>query len=143
MIEYKQGIKPLPKWAEEIVYRVIDEVKIWKLVITSTVRTPEEQAKAMLNNRATYGLDSQLKLYGPAGDEVLRQTTFDDMVAAIYRIGPEKVSKHCTNDPDLAVFDVRPACLKGKEKEFVSVMGRYGKVIEPPVDPVFHVEIKR
>ena len=74
-------------------------------VITSTLRTPDEQARVMYRN-AKQDLDSQFKLYGRAGDKVLTvykenysATNVIDLMAkkieSLLRKG-EKVSKHCT-----------------------------------------------
>ena len=74
-------------------------------VITSTLRTPDEQARVMYRN-AKQDLESQFRLYGRAGDKVLtvykenhNATNVIDLMAkkieSLLRKG-EKVSKHCT-----------------------------------------------
>ena len=92
--------------------------------ITSTARTPEDQARAMFNNIRNTGPAAQIALYAPAGDAVI-QVYVDEtagmtpaqitanaaaiqaaMVAEINAQGPEKVSKHCGDPAVRSVIDV-------------------------------------
>ena len=75
-------------------------------VITSTIRTPEEQAAIMLEN-AKKNLDKQYDLYGDSGDLVLdvykenksKADVLKLMIAEIKRLesSGERVSKHCVS----------------------------------------------
>jgi hypothetical protein len=74
--------------------------------ITSTARTPEDQARAMYNNIVGTSVKDQKDLYGHWGDMVIDQYSASkkagksadqikaDMAAKIREIGPEKVSRH-------------------------------------------------
>ena len=74
-----------------------------KIVVTSTYRTPEEQAMAMLANIKKTSVDTQKKIYGVNGDKVLdvyRSGVSDAenvaaMAAKIKEVGPRNVSHHC------------------------------------------------
>lgn len=87
------------------------------IVITSTSRTPREQAKAMLDNIRLHGINSQLELYGPNGDQVINvyspQRTYAEnlnlMEQKIYELGPDKVSHHCCDFNVKNVVDVSVA----------------------------------
>ena len=82
--------------------------------ITSTARTPEQQARAMLNNIKKNGVASQKKLYAPPGDCVVDvydptksdEENYQNMLAENYRQGPTKVSKHCADLSKLNVLDI-------------------------------------
>lgn len=82
--------------------------------ITSVARTPEEQAKAMLNNIKKNGVQSQLKIYRLPGQKVILtynknlsdEANLRNMIAKILEEGPTKVSKHCADFSVLNVFDV-------------------------------------
>lgn len=77
--------------------------KYGRIVITSTLRSPEKQASIMLENTKTKGVDYQLALYGKYGDAVIRaynpnasdEENLQAMTAEVYKQGPRNVSKHC------------------------------------------------
>lgn len=85
--------------------------------ITNTVRTPEEQAEAMLYNIGQTGPERQIKIYADAGDKVIRvydknkkpEENLKAMIEKIYEVGPYNVSKHCASAEDLKklnTFDI-------------------------------------
>ena len=84
------------------------------IVVTSTARTPEQQARAMLNNIKKTGVEAQKKLYAPYGDMVIDvynpllsdTDNIRNMTDKIYEVGPEHVSKHCADLSVLNVLDV-------------------------------------
>ncbi len=85
-----------------------------KIYITSVARTPEEQARAMLNNIKKNGVDSQIRLYANPGDNVIRvynpnlsdEQNLAAMIAQIYKEGPGNVSHHCADTSVLNVVDI-------------------------------------
>jgi len=86
-----------------------------EIIITSTTRTPEAQAKAMLDNIIKFGVQSQLNLYhGKPGEKVVRvynssvtyNQNYANMLAKIKELGPSTVSKHCADMSKLNVVDI-------------------------------------
>ena len=85
-----------------------------KIIITSTFRSPEQQAKAMLNNIKKTGIDAQLNLYANPGDAVIRayNPNYSDadnlsaMIAEIYNQGPRNVSKHCMTAEEYKTLNI-------------------------------------
>lgn len=127
-----------------------------RLTITSTQRSPQDQARVMFDNIERDGVARQKALYKPAGQSVIDAyvaakaagKTADEikaaMVARILEIGPEKVSRHAADPRVLNVFDVSPASVAHQEA-FVAAArndGRVAKVLTPAEnDPAFHLEI--
>lgn len=128
-------------------------------VITSTSRTPADQARIMFNNISTKGVASQKALYAAAGDSVIdefvkakkagknRDQIIAAMEAKIRAIGPDKVSHHCADPARLNVVDVAPSSV-AKPKAFESAVraaitrGKVSKFLTPGNnDPAFHIEI--
>jgi hypothetical protein len=127
-----------------------------QLTITSTQRSPQDQARVMYDNIMRDGVAKQKALYKPAGQSVIDAYVAaknagkspDDikaaMVARILEIGPEKVSRHAADPKVLNVFDVSPASV-AHQTAFVQAARndqRVAKVLTPAEnDPAFHLEI--
>ena len=127
-----------------------------RLTITSTQRSPQDQARVMFDNIVRDGVARQKALYKPAGQSVIDAYVTaknagespDDikaaMVARILEIGPEKVSRHAADPKVLNVFDVSPASV-ARQTAFVQAARndhRVAKVLTPAEnDPAFHLEI--
>jgi len=159
VIKYSPGIAPLPPNKEQILKDTLASVGIESLTLSSTFRTPAQQAQAMYNNAQTLGIASQRKLYGPAGNKVLDTyqlkksynygpaDTIAAMAITILSIGPSNVSAHCTSDPQkLLAFDIPPAQIPPEKKSlFESAMKKaMSKFLIPGVttgEPVYHAEI--
>lgn len=125
--------------------------------ITSTSRTPRDQARAMYNNIVANGVASQRALYAAAGDQVIdayvaskeagkdRDGILADMTAAIQRIGPGRVSKHCADPAVLGVIDVGPSSVENKAQFVAAVEAdpRVSNFLHPgnSNDPAYHIEI--
>jgi hypothetical protein len=160
-INYSLGINPLPASRETIIKDTLDKAGIPSITVTSTYRTPEQQARAMYDNIVNQGVETQFKLYGPAGDEVIKEYVFHrnagegmtDILKAMARkirtLGPSNVSAHCTADPEKQVtFDILPGSIpKDKKNIFETAMkGITGKFLIPGVttgELVYHAEIKK
>ena len=59
-------------------------------------------------------------------------------------IGPSKVSRHCSSDPNLNVFDINPRSVNNL-KTFQNTIrndSRVTKIIPYPKDPGVHIVIK-
>lgn len=126
--------------------------------ITSTSRTPEDQARAMYNNLVATSVPRQKKLYGAAGDQVIdvyvvqkaAGKTADQIKAAmeakIKALGPTHVSRHCADPSVLNVIDIAPSTIANKQAFETAVLaakarGKVSHFITPPTDPAYHLEI--
>ncbi len=124
-------------------------------LISSTSRTPADQARVMFNNLEKYGVAHQKALYGRSDDSVIdvyarskaAGKTSDqikaDMETKIKEVGPTNVSRH-TGDPNvLNVFDVAPSSITDKVafEKAVKADTRVTKFLVPPQDPGYHLEI--
>lgn len=138
---------------EDIMFRSA----ISTLTVTSTARTPQEQAKVMFDNLELHGITQQKKLYGKFGDRVideysaLKQQGKSDieiivgMTNKILSIGPSKVSSHAGDPTKINVVDIAPSSIPAaKRPSFeMSVKSdqRVSRFFLPPKDPAYHIEI--
>lgn len=119
--------------------------------ITSTARTPEQQARAMLNNIKKNGVASQKNLYAPPGDCVIDvynsaksdEENYQNMLAEIYRQGPTKVSKHCADLSKLNVLDISRRNLTATQiSTIISYLESLGaRCIDEKDNHCVHIEI--
>lgn len=108
------------EYAKNVIRLALKESGMSTAVITSTMRTPEEQARIMLRN-AKKNYQQQIDLYGPTGDAVLKvykdnkslkdEQIIDLMVKKIEALKKNnKVAlRHCSTEEDykkLNVFDI-------------------------------------
>ena len=157
--KYAANIKPLVPAAEDALDHVLEKCDLAGALVTSTVRTPEDQARIMYDNLETHGVIAQRKLYKPAGGGVIIDVYEHQkamgampvdvkhaMAQKVIELGPEHVSAHCTADPNKSVFDVAPSSIPDERMKMfvnqVSVMSGLIKFLRPPVDPAFHLEIR-
>lgn len=158
-IKFGQGAKPtkVSNFSKGVLSDILKSAKIKSCMITSTQRSPEDQARVMYDNLVFYGVTHQKKLYGPFGDKVIEvyvqlkksgesaSTIKNAMVRKVIELGPAKVSKHCA-DPDVVnVIDISPKSISDKEsfQKAVSKDSRVSKFITPPTDPSYHLEINQ
>ncbi len=135
---------------------VLDRAGLASATVTSGVRTPADQARVMYDNIRQYGVDSQKKLYGPNGDQVIdvyvahakepRDRVIALMRAKILELGPSRVSKHCSDTHD--VIDVAPSSIADRKRfeealHWAKDQGEISHVILPPSDPAYHIEKPR
>jgi hypothetical protein len=125
------------------------------VVITSTQRTPEAQARAMLTNILNHGVESQLRLYGPAGRQVVgvaaegiqqhlsNDEILSNMVAEINRIGPGRVSRHSGDPRIINVIDISPRTITNRDNFVREIRANNINLFQPPRDPAFHLEIRQ
>lgn len=130
-------------------------------VITSTVRSPAKQARAMFVNIEATSAQTQLNLYGKAGKQVIKEyqrlkplghsqaTIVSAMEAVIIALGPERVSRHCGNPAEINVIDIAPSSIADRAK-FLNALnaalaaGTISKFLSPANgDPAFHIEIQQ
>lgn len=124
-------------------------------LITSTARTPADQARVMYANIVRTGVARQKQLYAAAGDMVIDEYVKAKragkteveikaaMEAKIIAIGPTKISHHAADPNILCVFDVAPSSIAKKAafEKAVRADRRVKKFLMPPVDPAYHLEI--
>jgi hypothetical protein len=127
--------------------------------ITSSARTPYEQALAMYNNILSRGVEDQKALYGSYGDKVIdvyieqkaagksKGEILESMEAKILELGPRNVSRHCADFNKLVVVDIAPSSISNKSG-FTATAYNYetsgvlSKFLQPEDgDPAYHLEI--
>lgn len=130
------------------------------VTITSTFRTPSEQAKIMYDNIISDGITSAYNLYSSCGDKVVdvyvsekrkgysASQIIADMKAKIDELGPQNVTHHCSNSTDSAyVFDVGRRSVSNESQFMDCVIARLGDDVDiffyPPKDKAFHLEINQ
>jgi hypothetical protein len=134
---------------------ILQKAGLTTATISSTARTPADQARVMFNNIEAQGVAAQKKLYAAAGDAVIdeyvkakaaKKTPIEikaAMEAKIIAIGPTKVSHHAADPNVLCVFDVAPSSITKKAafEKAVQADKRVKKFLKPPLDPGYHLEI--
>jgi hypothetical protein len=156
-IKYSDNANKIPTKAEDILKEILKEATIDSVILTSTTRSPADQARIMYSNLETYGVDQQKELYAASGDEVIdvyaslkkAGKTPDEiksgMEQKIIAIGPQKVSAHCADTSKKCVFDVAPSSVPADKKlkfeDAVNKNSNVKKFLKPPGDPAFHIEI--
>jgi len=145
--------------SKTILREILNHAGLAACLITSTSRTPADQARIMFNNITAHGVAAQKALYAAAGDQVIDVFVAKKaegknaaqikaaMEAKIKAIGPEKVSHHCADPARLNVVDVSPSSIVNKHafENAVNVARNSGKIsrfITPNNgDPAYHLEI--
>lgn len=168
---YSSGLKAdkqiVSDYSIQVIKMALKEAGLKTGVITSTIRTPEEQAAIMLQN-AKKNLQKQYDLYGDSGDLVLdvyeenktKSNVLNLMVEEIVRLGKEgdRVSKHCVtkeiylknNVIDIGLNSMRAANPNFDPKKFTEVLKKLKKegYIDTLIDETmksntaWHIEIK-
>lgn len=139
--------------AKRVLVDILKAAGLTSAKVTSGVRTAADQARVMYENIASKGVDFNYKLYGVNGDKVVKvyadnpgkpkDAVIALMQAKIVELGPSKVSKHCSDTH--YVFDVAPSSIKDHGK-FVAAAEAHqavSKLLKPPTDPAFHLEIPK
>jgi hypothetical protein len=159
MITFGPGAKPsaLTPYSRSVLEDILRAAGLSSAVISSTQRTPAEQARVMYENLESQGVARQKELYGRYGDMVIdvyikskkANRTSDqikaDMEKKIVELGPTNVSHH-TGDPKmLNVFDVQPSSIRDR-RSFENAVRAEPRVnvknfLMPPADPGYHIEI--
>lgn len=123
-----------------------------KIVVTSTMRTPEQQAKAMLNNIKKTSVQYQKSVYGKYGDQVLDtynpnnsdNTNLMNMTSKIYELGPQNVSHHCLSSDEqkrLNVMDISASSLSSKQNFKDALKAADSKIKVLDENGCIHIEI--
>lgn len=142
-----------------VLTEILSAASLNSCLITSTSRTPADQARIMFNNIVNKGVAAQKALYKAPGkaviDEYVKAKNAGKsgvqikaaMEAKIRALGPDTVSKHCADPAVLNVVDIAPSSLTNKsafEKATNSAQakGTVSKFLTPGNnDPAYHLEI--
>lgn len=126
------------------------------LLITSTSRTPADQARIMYANLERHGVAAQKALYARPGERVIdvyvagkkaglsKDKILSDMTAEILLLGPSSVSKHTADPARLNVIDIAPSSIRNKRSFELVVRAdpRISRFLTPSSsDPAYHLEI--
>jgi len=145
----------MTEYSLRVLTDILMNAGLTRVLISSTARTPADQARAMYDNLVAYGVAHQKRLYGAAGDQVIdvyvaskaagRSPTQiqQDMVEKIIAIGPTRVSRHASDPRVLNVFDVAPSSVSDKAafEAAIAAEQRVSRYFFPPDDPGYHLEI--
>ncbi|GAA4569158.1 transglycosylase SLT domain-containing protein [Planotetraspora kaengkrachanensis] len=145
----------VPAYALGVLTDVLRAAGLSDALITSTQRSPRDQARVMYDNCERYGPAAQKKLYGSYGDQVVDvyvaskaagrdpATIRADMEGKIVAVGAQNVSRHTADPRVLTVIDVAPSSVRDQAafERAVKAEGRVGRFLQPPTDPAYHLEI--
>lgn len=145
------GAKLIPK-AKRILSEILKAAGEKSAVVSSSIRTPADQARIMYDNIVRLGVAKQMGLYKAPGRQVIqvyvknqskpKNTVIKLMEAEIIKIGPIKVSKHL--DTSGLTFDVDPFSISNGAA-FVKAAKAHPEVLKVLTpsnnDPAYHIEI--
>ena len=134
---------------------ILRAANLKRALVSSTARSPADQARVMYDNCERHGADAMKKLYARAGDQVVDVYARSkaagkpptqirlDMEQKIKEIGPTSVSRHASDPRVLNVFDVAPSSITDKVgfEKAVKADRRVAYFLVPPGDPGYHLEI--
>ncbi len=145
------------KYSKSVICDIMTASNIPSLVITSTARTAHDQARIMYANIERHGVEQQKWLYAAAGDNIIdtyvklkhlnktKQQIISGMTREINAIGPRNVSRHAGDPGKLNVVDIAPSSIppanRHKFEMAVTKDHRISKLLLPPTDPSYHLEI--
>lgn len=143
--------------SQRVLREIMKKAGITGIIITSTARTPADQARIMYENVEKYGADEQKRLYSGYGDKVIdvyielkaKNKSRGEIIAAmqnkIMTLGPGKVSSHVADFKKLNVIDIAPSSIpRSFHSAFEKIIEndkRIGRFFKPPRDPAYHLEI--
>ena len=153
----EKSMRFVSEYSRSVLKDIMQKAGVPSILITSTARTPADQARIMYENIERYGVDHQKLLYSKYGDQVIdeyskyksqrhhKQFIISMMQAKIIALDPSKISNHVADPMKLNVIDIAPSSIDpGLRNLFVAaVQGekRVAKYIGPPKDPAYHLEI--
>lgn len=119
----------------------------YRIVVTSTCRTPHDQARIMFENIARNGVQEQKRTYRAPGQEVI--AVYEELSAKnkgkgeivfameqkIKYLGPENVSKHCSDRGNVA--DVSKSNLSHPEEFLRAVRPKVSQALDE--NGCFHI----
>lgn len=157
-ITYSSDAPRLPDWGEQFLLTIMDEANVTSIKVTSTYRTPRQQATAMYNNAKSHGVQWSRDLYKGNKNAQLVIDVFESMQSQpsanvidmmtnlIVSSGMVNSSLHMNIDKTVA--DIAPSSIPAAEQnaffaalQSAKTAGRVGELIRPPKDPAFHVQL--
>ena len=144
-----------------VVKQLVSSAGMNSATITSSLRSPEDQAAAMYTNCANNGAASQKALYGANGDAVIdvyiagvnkglsKSTIISNMAAKIRALWPGLVSNHCVSPEQYSkrnVIDIGYSSISNKDafRRAINNAKSNGTVAvftDEPGNGCFHIEI--
>ena len=122
------------------------------IAITSTARTPYDQARIMYDNCKS-DLAEQRRTYAPPGQKVInvyanntsksREAVIKLMEQKINELGPSTVSKHLANPEILNTFDISYGNLKDRTKFWNEMKKRTELDDMLKENSCYHIQIKQ
>jgi hypothetical protein len=153
----EKSMQFVSEYSRLVLTDIMRKAGVPSILITSTARTPADQARIMYENIERFGVKHQKLLYSKYGDQVIdeyskhkskkhhKQFIISMMQAKIIALDPSKISNHIADPMKLNVIDIAPSSISlGLRSLFVAaVQGekRVAKYIGPPQDPAYHLEI--
>lgn len=142
-------------YTRDVLSAVMQRSGVDRVVVTSTYRTVEEEARVMYANVERRGVDHELNLYAKPGREVIKEYArskgagnpperiIDDMVHKIKELGAYNVSHHAADPAVLSVFDIAPRSVvkQGEFEAAITAEHRVSKFFKPPQDSSYHLEV--
>ena len=144
-------------YSRKVLEDILKKSGVVQITITSTARSVQDQARIMYENIEQYGVNHQKKLYASAGDSVVdeyallksqgksKAEIISGLILKITSVGPGNVSRHVGNLSKMNVVDIAPSsinfALRKKFELAVKSGSRVSKLITPPADPAYHLEI--
>lgn len=144
------------EYSKKILEGILKTAKLNSVTITSTARTPADQAGAMFDNLERTGPEAQKKEYGKAGDEIIdlyvakkkAGKTSPEIKAAMEAKIKEFWEKgqwegHLSDPMKLNVFDISmdSVCDKEAFEKAVKELGSKVRLRVEPQNEVYHLEI--
>jgi len=127
-------------YSKKVIEDILKKTGISQITITSTARTAQDQARIMYENIQRHGVSHQKKLYGSSGDKVI------DEYSALKSNGKTKpeiingMKAKITQIVDIAPSSINMA-LRNKFVVEINKDSRVSKLLMPPSDPAYHLEI--
>lgn len=153
----EKSMQFVSEYSKSVLTDIMKKAGVASILITSTARTPADQARIMYENIERHGVNHQKLLYGTYGDKVIdeyskhkskkhhKQFIISMMQAKIIALDPSKVSNHVADPLKLNVIDIAPSSIDPSlRKLFVEAVqdeSRITKYFGPPKDPAYHLEI--
>ncbi|WP_232293137.1 hypothetical protein [Stigmatella aurantiaca] len=146
--------------SQAVLGEIMASAGVTSATISSTARTPEDQARAMYDNLQAKGIASQKDLYSKFGDQVIdsyaaavdagltKEQTLQAMVDKINELGPSNVSRHLADPSQLNVVDIAPSSIPADKREAfqeaIRAHPEVSKFLGPADgDPAYHIEIRQ
>ncbi|WP_324172048.1 hypothetical protein [Sulfurimonas sp.] len=138
----------------QVLKNIGKEIKLKTIYVTSMERTAGEQLEAMFSLIKSRGVKTAYKLYGKAGDKVIKAYENKDLKndlerksAMLKQIEKESPSSHMNNDASKQIIDISETRMPKDKKSLFKDAVENNKDIDnnkfftPPKDPAFHIEI--